>query len=267
MPVDSHIQIPNAVLKNFRNSVSGKVFHLDLDKRRIRSCSSDKLGAEYGYYSEAMEQYLNQTIETPFSKLAASVKKFLDNDHYNEMPLTVENTCKRYVSAAMYRSGLALNELMQGSITAPFCAEQENHDDLVFWGLQHNGGVFPQLTDFEMIVLVNQTKVQFVVPRNCFYEVSSHSVKCIVAPISPNCALCLAPARYRREIIEDKESRLGYLDDPEDINISNIHALQYEYVFNHSFVAAADKAELEDLKKYLEEHETELEKLRVDAAR
>jgi hypothetical protein len=82
-----------------------------------------------------------------------------------------------------------------------------------------------------MIVLVNKTKIQFVVPRNCFYEVSSNNVKCIVAPISPNCALCLAPGHYRREIIEDKESRLGYLVDPEDIKISNIHALQYEYVF------------------------------------
>jgi hypothetical protein len=37
--------------------------------------------------------------------------------------------------------------------------------------------------------------------------------------------------------------------------------------FNHSFVAAANKVELEDLKKYLEEHETELDKLRVDAER
>ena len=224
MPVNSHIQIPNAILKNFRNSISRKVYHLDLNKRRIRSCSSDILGTKYDYYSDEMEQCLNQTVETPFSQLAASVKKFVDNDqHYIEMPLTVENTCKRYVSAAMYRSGLALNELMQSSITAPFCTEQENHDDLVFWGLQHNDGVFPQLTDFEMLVLVNQTKVQFVVPRNCFYEVSSHNVKCIVAPISPNCALCLAPGHYRREIIEDKESRLGYLNDPEDINISNIH--------------------------------------------
>ena len=167
----------------------------------------------------------------------------------------------------MYRSGLALNILMQGSITAPYCSDQENHDDLVFCGLQHNNGIFPQLVDHEMMVLINRTKEQFVVPRNCFFEVSSNKIKCIVAPISPSCALCLAPKNYRRDIVKDTESRIGIFDDSADICISNIHALQYEYVFNHSFVAAANKSELQKLLDYLNNHKPELEKLRTDAMR
>jgi len=266
MPVYSHIQIPNAILKKFRNHDTGKVWHLDLEEKKIKSCSSNKLGVEYAYYSDAMEQYLNKTVEHPFSQLASSVQKFVvNNQSHIEMPLSVEDTCKKYISAAMYRSELALNELLQNSITAPFCSDQENHDDLVFFGLRHNNGMFPQLANYKMFVLVNQTKMNFVVPRNCFYEVSWHKVKCIVAPISPICALCLAPGNYCREIIEYKDSRLAFFDNHNDIYISNTHALQYEYIFNHSFIAAANKVELEDLMLYLEQHETELEKLRADA--
>lgn len=268
MPVNSHIQIPNAILKNFRNSRSGKVYHLDLSINRIQSCGSDRLGAEYGYFSDEMEKYLNKTVENPFSKLAADVRKFVENgEPYMEMPLDMEDVCKRYISAAIYRSGLALNILMQDSITAPYCSDQENHDDLVFCGLQHNNGVFPQLVDYEMMVLINRTKERFVVPRNCFFEVFSHKVKCIVAPISPNCALCLAPKNYRRDIIKDTEPRLGFIDDSGDICTSNIYALQYEYVFNHSFVAAANRSELQNLLDYMNNHRHELEQLCTNAIR
>lgn len=266
MPINLHIQIPNFILRNFRNSATGRVYHLDLTGNSIRSCSSDKLGAEYGYYSAEMEQYLNGAVENPFSKLAADVTKLIDKKQpYLEIPLTAEDICKRYISAAMYRSRLALDILMQGSITAPDCSDQENHDDLVFWGMQHNHGVFPQLADHEMLVIINRTEERFVVPRNCFFEVSSHKVKCIVAPIAPNCALCLAPKKYRRDIISDTESRVGFLDDPEDVYVSNHHALRYEYIFNRGFVAAANRSELERLSKYLDSREPELEKLRTDA--
>ena len=268
MPVNSHIQIPNAVLRNFRNPFTGKVFHLDLTLQRIRSCSSDILGTEYGYFSDEMEQYLSKKIEKPFSELVSSVRAFLNSDcPLLEMPIAFEDTCKRYISSAMYRSGLALKMLIQGSVTAPFVSAQENHDDLVRVGLQHNNGIFPQLADYEMIVLVNRTQVQFVVPRNCFFEVSSHSVKCLIAPISPDCALCLAPKEFRREIIEDAESRMGFLDNAEDVWVSNNHALQFEYVFNHGFVAAANKTELQNLLKYLNSQKSELEKIRTEVMR
>lgn len=59
MSVDSHVQITNAILKNFRRS-DGKVMYLDLKTGRIGACASGDLGTKNGYYSNDIEKYLRK---------------------------------------------------------------------------------------------------------------------------------------------------------------------------------------------------------------
>lgn len=102
MSKNSHIQIPNFILKQFRSS-NGQVLHLDLDNNRIRSCSSKKLGTEYGYYSDEIEDYLNKEIENPFSDYVKTIVPFSkENKDKLQLSFKVEDACKKFVTASIY---------------------------------------------------------------------------------------------------------------------------------------------------------------------
>ena len=203
--MESHIQLPNGILKYFRSDApgtSGRVFYLNLESGNIGLSGSCRLGTEAGYYSEEIETYLNEKIETPFTTLAAKVRSFIDEDGDTlTLALADEETCKNYVAASMARSKPALDSLMTNSVTAQFSSEQANHDDLVFISTQP-GMLSSILKAYKMLVVVNRTERQFVVPRNCFYEVQSKGSSCIVIPISSGCVLELVPPDYSGNIID-----------------------------------------------------------------
>ena len=109
------------------------------------------------------------------------------------------------------------------------------------------------------MVLVNRTERLFVVPRNCFYIISSNSMPCIIAPVSPKCAFGLVPESFPAE----DGFHLWFVDDPDDVWHMNKQALCMEFAFNHEFVVSTDKSELEQLKSYAEANIAMLESLRT----
>lgn len=250
MAVNSHIQIPNCILKNFRSPQSGKVFYLNLDTGHIGACGSASLGTELGYYSDEMEQYLNKEIELPFSRLTAEVISFVSEEKEKlNLPVEVETSFKKYITASMARSKFVLDIFMKGSFTSALVDMQTNHGDVVFISTKKNEGIHPSIQNHKMKVIVNSTNWQFVVPRNCFYSVRRGNTNTvwIIAPISPLCVLALAPEDY---YASTEEGILYQIKDQNEIIEMNKHALAYEYAFNKAFVAAADKKELELLQKY-----------------
>lgn len=236
----------------------GKVDYLDLDDYCLHARGPKQLGVQEGYFSEEMEQYLCRQIEQPFSILVADVNAFLvENSEAVVISDAVELACMRYISAAYYRSEHAYSAFLAGSYTAILYDTQSNHDDLVFFSTQNNNGVFPGLEKHHMIVLVNRTERLFVVPRNCFYSISSQGKPCYVAPVSPVCAIGLIPEEYP----STRDQRLWVIDNPDDIWRMNVQALRFEYLFNKKFVASYRIAELEQLKTWLAGN---LEKLECD---
>ena len=81
-----------------------------------------------------------------------------------------------------------------------------------------------------------------VVPRNCFYLVTSQDVPHIVAPVCPKGAILLMP----REMA--CAGMTAVVSDPNVIEEMNIWALCSELEFNSAFVAANRRTELELLK-------------------
>lgn len=262
MPINSHIQLPNGILKQFRES-SGRVFYLDIGEKHIGMTSTKAIGVETGYYSDKTEQYLNHEIETPFFALTAKVRAFVDgNSEVLTLPIEAENTFKKYITGSMVRSDLALNTFLDSSVTADQHSPQRNRDDLIGIATRCNAGIVPIIENYAMAILVNRTQKNLVVPRNCFYTVPFNGAECIVAPISPICALLLLPENCATNFISDG---MVYIDIPHDIEVMNIRALSYEYVFNKGIVVSISKKELEELMSFLEQNENILEMRRKQA--
>ena len=246
MNMHSHIQLPNGILKHFRDEtdMEKKVWCLDLDSGQISRKATGRLGTAKEYYSAEMELWLSAQIESPITALNKKIRRFAAGmeDSVSILPDDVR-VAKSYIKAAWLRSNMAQWEFGESSYTAAVCSKQENHDDLIYAGLCSKGPFDKYLADMSMAVLINRTNAHFVVPRNCYYEILSHSCATIVAPISPTAAILLLPRDYPVFAL----GCYGTIDDAEDVRKANQAALKYEYCCNHDFVAADRETELKDL--------------------
>ena len=255
MVVNSHVQIPNCILKQFRSSKSKTVFYLDLNDLRIHSCSSRRLGAERGYYSKEMEEYLNKEIDTPIAKLVSEANEFAQK-RTDKIVITdeYENIIKKYMTASMARSKLCFNSFLRASFSAALFDPQINHDSAVFFSTLQNGGINPVIQNHEVHIIVNICDRVFVVPRNCFYSYERKDCTCYALPISPFCVIALVPEGYPTDYIDGEACYLHVIDNPDIIWEFNCSALNYELGYNHSFVASYRQKELQELKQLLESY-------------
>lgn len=103
--INSHIQIPNAVLKQFRDEKDPekKVWYLDLATGEVKRSASGKLGTEKGYYSEGIEQFWSATIESPIAALNARIRKSCDGCEGNSCYIQkiIQNTVIRNLRLLM----------------------------------------------------------------------------------------------------------------------------------------------------------------------
>ena len=91
----------------------------------------------------------------------------------------------------------------------------------------------------------NKTERMLVVPRSCFYLVTSQDVPHIVAPVWPKGAILLMPQKMGRA------GMTAVVSEPNVIEEMNICALCSELEFNSAFVAANRRIELESLRHEL----------------
>ena len=262
---NSHIQIPNAILKCFRDfeQSDGRVWYLDIDKGKVLRKASGKLGTSKGYYSDDMEGYLSTSVESPISQLNRKIDAFSSGI---EQTISIspkdQITLKDYIKSAISRSDMFHKTFCENSITAPFSSDQNNHDSVVYYSMNTHGSIDDLLKNFNMTVLVNESVRPLVVPRNCFYFTKSLGSSCIVAPVSPIGALILLPKDYCFNYQDGQSLIFAKISDAQDIESLNFDALVHEYLYNKSFVASNSKAELESLSIFLSSKRFQLEEMR-----
>jgi len=248
MNINSHVQLPNCVLRNFRDETDPekKVWYLDVQTGDILRKSSKKLGTCKGYYSETGERFWAENIENPLSIITHRIQKYCTGEiPCLQISADDADACKRYIKAAFIRSKMAEDEMNKHSVTASICTEQSNHDMLACFGLRSYGPIESDLEKMDVSVLINKTERMLVVPRNCFYLVTLQGASHMVAPVCPKGAILLMP----REMA--CAGMTAVVSDPNVIEEMNIWALCSELEFNSAFVAANRRIELESLRHEL----------------
>ncbi len=250
--IHSHIQIPNTILKHFRDETDKekKVWYLDIKTQTINKKPSGRLGTSKGYYSIDGENYWNATIEDPIGKLNKQVLSFCAGDikkitfHPQDMDIV-----KLYIKSAMVRSNNTFESMKKAIPNNERYTDQELHDAMSVIGMKLFDTILKNLKFDNMVatVLINRTERSFVVPRNCFYCVERDAYPNYVMPISPKAALLLLP----NEQLQITTGTYGLIDTPEQISRLNRHALKYECLLNKDFVASDSCVELEYLQETL----------------
>lgn len=261
MAENSHIQVPNGVLKYFADPLNKKVWYLDIRSGVISKISPKKLGCSIDYFSSGIEDFLDVNIESPISRINKKVRSFCLGEVHTVM-ITVQDqvTVKLYVKNLMARSNLALHSFLDNSITAILFNDQDNHDHVVHTSIAVAGKIDDLLRDGKVSVLVNQTKHNIVIPRNGFYSAISQGVECLVIPISPKGAWIIFLQPYSQ--IDDIEELTHYsISDEKVVDELNRYALKNEYYYNQDFVASITRSELDFLSEYQTHYRPQLEQL------
>ena len=87
--IDSHIQMPKCILKRFENPNFNSFYSYDVREDFIKKNGhASSTNTELGYYSTTVEQHLNQSIETPFSKALSA----LDEIDFDQPTISIETT-------------------------------------------------------------------------------------------------------------------------------------------------------------------------------
>lgn len=259
--INSHIQLPNCILKYFRDESDDekKVWFLDITSGQIQKKAAKKLGTAKGYYSPMGEMFWSQELENPLASLNERIRKFVTTGS-GSLFLSDEDIAIfiKYIKAAAVRSNLTYETMTHSSSTASMFTEQENHDLLSYLGMGIPWKFDEILANMSLTVLVNQTERNLVVPRNCYYVSSIPINGSIVAPISPQCALFF----LSKDSPDYTKDSCVIISDPTQINLLNVYALKYEYMFNCEFVASSSRSELECLQQIQQKYRTELEALK-----
>ena len=111
MAINSHIQLPNSILKYFRDESDSekKVWYLDISSGSIMKAASNKIGTSKGYYSDFGENFWNRTVEDTLAKLNHKFYKIYmqkENAEIGSLPMSQDDKdiIKKYIKAAMVRS-------------------------------------------------------------------------------------------------------------------------------------------------------------------
>jgi hypothetical protein len=250
MAVDSHIQLPKGILKYFVDS-ENQVWYLDVDTCEIDSKGASVLGTQYGYFSDGVEAYLQKSIEDPITQVNAHVRKCLANEP-SSLKFSARTTerLRNFVIAAMARSDLARQSLL-ATLDSPLQKYNRQYNDaLIKRGMTHFCEDPNFLRGYTIGVIINKTPRPLVTLRNCFYTFDRGDYHSIIVPISPTAALALhskcdltpsGETIYVGEVISDER----------EIEKINTRAMLYEYIYNKTFIATNDRAELQRLSEIL----------------
>ena len=259
--INSHIQLPNCVLKYFRDESDAekKVWYLDISSGQILKKSARKLGTEKGYFSKAGEIFWSNELETPLAMLNDKVRRLVSIGT-GTLFLSAEDIAiaKNYIKAAAVRSSFAQKRAQKNSLLSALFTEQQNHDRFSWCGMKIPGKFDQMLADMSVTILINLTERSMVIPRNCYYAFSSLDRNAFVAPISPRCAFLFLSKNYP----ESFKNNCVAVPDPAQIEALNICALKYEYIFNCDFVASDSQYEVKFLQHFQQEYRAELESLK-----
>ena len=253
--MNSHVQMPRCVLKRFEDK-NHRYFYYDVAKEVIGSNGrSSSTNTIKGYYRKETEDYLNHSIETPFS----DVLMFIDTIEFDN-PSVYTNQLFRervlsYFYALLARSQQTLEPSKKNAIYTQFLSEQDQRHIVVTKGIQEakNRRLFE---DYLITLAINKTNLPFVLPTRGAYSILLNELNYIFLPIDPRLALVLAEPKAQDFIVKNNIHAFIEIMGSAVVNNLNKIAFYQQCNDNWGFVVSTGKEILEGLRTINERSQT-----------
>lgn len=236
--MNSHIQMPKCVLKQFANE-DNVLFYYNFKDGHIAKSSAKYINTEKNYYSDEMEMFFNRNIETPFSKVIEEIKKpnrvFFDE--------TKVRSIYNFVNALIARSRFLENHFKKSSDTYQVLPQgQALNDFRVRFSYDLINGKGGVINDYKMSIGINESSIPFVLPNYGLYEFSCSGEILINMPVTPLRSIIFIPDDSQF-ILKNDTFPFYFIED--EIMTLNEEAFYYENSENRLSVASGSKSELE----------------------
>ena len=244
--IDSHIQMPKCILKRFENPHFNSFYSYDVRGDFIKKNGhASSTNTELGYYSTTVEQHLNQSIETPFSKALSA----LDEIDFDQPTISIETThldaIKEFAYSLISRDPIAHKAMNNNLVISKLLFEitaQDTHDIMAVYGPSFAKAP-PPLEDYRISFLINRTDIPFVLPICGLIQTN----KGYYLPISPSMAIIMAHDSDINNNSDNGFSRF-YIANAEVLKNRNDYAFLTQVMRQWGYVVCNNRQELERLK-------------------
>ena len=199
--VNSHVQIPQCILKNFLDkNVSDKskcICFIDMEDYKIKNMKIKEFDAEYGHYSKWIEEYFCKECESIIGNLKQEINSFARKKiHEIDLELYV-NSIKNVFMLQLYRNPKFLEEINQKSLTSIIVGGYKT-EDIIF--VHHKEKFENIFNEKEINILINKTDEGLVTTKSTISMIKvDKGNEALIMPLHPKFAIVLLEKDYYQQ--------------------------------------------------------------------
>lgn len=243
--MNSHIQMPKAILKKFVNE-QNFYYKYDAKTHDINKGFPKSTYTQEDYYSEDVELFFNQAVESHLNQLHNYIKDIEEK----KLPITIDNKIidiiKDYINLLLIRSENFHNSILNGSIFSELIPVQNPRDTIISKSLESKT-INEFVDNLEISFLYNKTKVPFVLPTRGLYQFYYKGIPCFNLPIDPYFGIW---ARMPNKIITEVNDGLLVIEGQQSdiVNDLNFIAIREQVKDGVGYIVSHDEELLNRLK-------------------
>ncbi len=238
--INSHIQMPESVLKRFENQ-HHQFYYYDVEKKFVGNHGhSGKINTQIGFYSKDTEGLLSAHVEKPFSDLYRIIDEICIDPPQGHIDSVFDGTAKRFVYALIARNPDNIDRIKEYPFLTDFLSDQEIRDlgMIVGFEAEIERDVFAK---YGTTLAINTTIVPFILPTCGIYAVQFREIEHIVLPVSPQKAIVFVEERGTDVIIHDGIVHPYRVDDISAVQVFNEAALSTQCGYGNGYVVSPDR--------------------------
>lgn len=254
--MDSHIQMPESVLKHFSIQTGvnkGKIYYYTFETKNITLGSPKILNTKENYYSNEVEKYFSDEVETPLGKVIKHLKDSFYEGKGFKFNQKVIDIIFNYLYALLARSPQMTENVRKSLLLNCFFSEQNIHDMSAIDAikLMQQDQLFKD--EFFPNFVLNKTDIPFVLPTCGYYDykLGDDEKEIIQIPLTENiCISFFKINRLKNNKIDNKPS--VFWVDGETVQKMNNQAFESQKRYQNAYLVSSDRNELERIQKVME---------------
>lgn len=244
--VDSHVQLPKLLLKNFRTD--DNLFYLNTSSNKIIKSSAKNYNTSFGYYSLEFEEYLSIRYEIIISSIIESFLPFINQEVTTITLEDLNKNINKLFFMAFVRNPKYVKEINKHSLTAQLFDGGYDAEYLAITGEKMNTNFIKGYTPVPLVNTTNKNLVTIkTLVSNLYID---GGIACMAMLLHPKFAIVLVPNEYYKKMIDD-QGQQNYLELNQEKNLIKMNKQIYNCAkFNNEDVIGI-KEDLDDLIEYI----------------